>query len=96
MRSLYDCYSQGTIVHEFIHAIGFDHEQTRPDRDRYVKIHWQNINDTFRGNFKEVQRNWLLGRTKYDGKSIMHYTAINGFSIKIDGIKQPTITSKVC
>ena len=32
----------------------------------------------------------------YDGKSIMHYKAFNGAGIKINGIRQITMTSKVC
>ena len=62
------------IMHEFIHAIGFAHEQSRPDRDSYVKINWENIRDG-RGNnnFWKKTSDWLTFGTEYDGKSIMHY-----------------------
>ncbi len=60
-----------TIVHELFHALGFQHEQTRPDRDTYVTINWQNICSGAEPNF------WLnpIAATygPYDFGSIMHY-----------------------
>ena len=90
------CYKEKIIIHEFIHAIGFTHEQNRHDRDSYVGVKYENIKGgKSNGNFNKRNSNWLT-ETPYDGKSVMHYSAINGFSIKIDGKKQPTMTSKVC
>lgn len=34
---------KGTVLHELLHAIGFMHEQSRPERDNFVEIVYKNI-----------------------------------------------------
>ncbi|KAK5935837.1 hypothetical protein CgunFtcFv8_021156 [Champsocephalus gunnari] len=65
------CVHHGTVQHEINHALGFHHEQTRSDRDSYVRINWQNINPQMAYNFKRHDTNNL--NTPYDYSSIMHY-----------------------
>ena len=37
------CKNRGHVTHELMHALGFFHEHTRPDRDKFVRILWDNI-----------------------------------------------------
>merc|ERR1719436_1836343 len=45
------CVHTGTVQHELLHAMGFHHEQARPDRDSHVEIKWQNISPGKERNF---------------------------------------------
>jgi len=66
------CVKHGTIIHELMHALGFYHEQSRADRDKYVEIHWENIMPHGRHNFEKAYYIDDYG-TPYDYCSIMHY-----------------------
>ncbi|XP_072040031.1 blastula protease 10-like [Amphiura filiformis] len=64
----------GSAIHELGHAIGYVHEQSRPDRDQYVTVHHENIIPNMENNFEkmssvEVSTNGI----PYDHASIMHY-----------------------
>ena len=70
----YNCVRFGHIVHEIAHAIGFWHEQTRPDRDSYVWINTEIIPEETIINF--MKRKYVdidYQGSPYDYGSIMHY-----------------------
>ena len=83
------CVYEDIIQHEFMHAIGFWHEQSRPDRDAHVFIHPQNIISGYENQFETASMINSMG-SSYDIASIMHYGA-TAFS-KNGG---PTITRRV-
>ncbi|VDL95277.1 unnamed protein product [Schistocephalus solidus] len=75
------CEHVGVIIHELGHALGFWHEQSRPDRDGYVEILEENIVPQMRFNFAKMHPTQVnsLGEP-YDFDSIMHYRR-NDFAI---------------
>uniref|UniRef100_A0A3Q3XE61 Metalloendopeptidase n=1 Tax=Mola mola TaxID=94237 RepID=A0A3Q3XE61_MOLML len=86
-----NCDRIATIEHEFLHALGFWHEQSRSDRDDYVKIMWDRISEGKEHNFNTYNdtTSSSLG-VPYDYGSMMHYSK-NAFR---NGI-EPTIITKI-
>ena len=63
--------SRFIMAHELCHALAFWHEQSRPDRDDYVQINWQNIEQDYEHNFDMEGGAGTVG--DYDFDSVMHY-----------------------
>ncbi|XP_066532623.1 meprin A subunit beta [Hoplias malabaricus] len=86
-----NCDRLATVEHEFLHALGFWHEQSRADRDDYINIIWNQIVSGKEHNFNNYDDTLssALG-VPYDYGSVMHYskTSFNKGS-------EPTIVTKI-
>jgi len=77
------CFSSGAAIpmHELLHAVGFYHEQSRPDRNNYIRVLKKNVEQGMIYNFRIENESQYLG-APYDTCSIMHYSetlfGING------------------
>uniref|UniRef100_A0A182NV53 Metalloendopeptidase n=1 Tax=Anopheles dirus TaxID=7168 RepID=A0A182NV53_9DIPT len=70
------CFRLATIVHEFLHALGFYHQQSASDRDEFVDIVWDNIEEGKEHNFNIYDSSTVTDfSVRYDYGSVMHYGA---------------------
>ncbi|XP_021460166.2 meprin A subunit beta [Oncorhynchus mykiss] len=86
-----NCDRLATVEHEFLHALGFWHEQSRADRDDYVNIMWDRIEEGKEHNFLihgESVSSAL--NVPYDYGSVMHYSK-TAFNIG----SEPSIITKI-
>ncbi|KAM4017055.1 embryonic protein UVS.2-like isoform 2-T2 [Anomaloglossus baeobatrachus] len=65
------CLHRGIIQHELLHSLGFQHEQCRSDRDKYIRINWGNISQDKERNFYKMSTQNL--GVPYDYLSVLHY-----------------------
>jgi hypothetical protein len=64
------CVDKGTVIHEMMHALGFQHEQQRPDRDGYVNV--SSASNCRAADYMQLSQ---VPFGPYDYSSIMHYAA---------------------
>ncbi|XP_078007911.1 meprin A subunit beta [Phascolarctos cinereus] len=86
-----NCDRIATVQHEFLHALGFWHEQSRSDRDDYVMIMEDQILSGRENNFNtydDKESDSL--NVPYDYTSVMHYSK-NAFQ---NGT-EPTIVTRI-
>uniref|UniRef100_A0AC35U5H0 Zinc metalloproteinase n=1 Tax=Rhabditophanes sp. KR3021 TaxID=114890 RepID=A0AC35U5H0_9BILA len=68
------CSYQGIIQHEISHALGMEHEQSRPDRDKFLTINAKNIKDGTEAQFTRSSISDVNSFSiAYDYASVMHY-----------------------
>jgi len=68
------CYEK-EVTHELMHALGFIHEHSRPDRDQFVRVNWDNIEEDKQSQFEAAPLSMAQphkGRP-FDFQSIMIY-----------------------
>ncbi|XP_021962010.1 astacin [Folsomia candida] len=68
------CIHKYIVIHESIHALGYDHEQCRTDRDDYVNVLYENIIPEYRFAFDITAGSTTFG-VPYDTASIMQYAS---------------------
>lgn len=65
------------IMHEIMHALGFVHEHSRLDRDKYLDVLWENIKEDFFPQFNivpdQLVHNYTGAVFNFDPESIMLY-----------------------
>lgn len=79
----------GKILHEMLHAIGFIHEHSREDRDKYVNIHWDQIKEGAKIQFQKLSAEVWPPSDSFDFESLLLYPS-NAFQIG----DHPTISKK--
>ncbi|MDH3224300.1 MAG: M12 family metallopeptidase [Gemmatimonadota bacterium] len=86
----------GTVIHEIGHAVGFHHEQARRDRDLFVRIFPERIQEDKLHNFDRTVPGDGRDVGPYDYTSIMHYPC-DGFAIPGAGnTLEPTQPGVTC
>ncbi len=64
-------WTHGVVLHELGHALGLKHEQSRPDRDDYIEVHYDRMDEDAAAQFDVHDGTAAFG--PYDFESVMHY-----------------------
>ncbi|KAJ8711106.1 hypothetical protein PYW07_008348 [Mythimna separata] len=69
-----DCFnSVNDLLHVFVHVLGLDHQHNMHDRDSYLHIAWDQLNEGIKNEMKEKLPPAASVGFPYDYQSVMHY-----------------------
>ena len=93
-----------TPVHELLHTLGFVHEHTRPDRDDFISINYDNIEPGEEKNFEKrphgtsdfFEKGSVDSKnTPYDVLSLLHYgPQVRSFLLKLLDKKSKVLSTR--
>ena len=70
-----DGLTESTVHHEVMHALGFPHEHSRPDRDQFLNLDYGTIRDP--DQFEKVKMHyWTDDPFQFDMTSVMLYCSM--------------------
>jgi len=69
--NIYNWNYKYIMCHELMHALGMWHEQSREDRNQYIRVNYENILTRYAYNYDIVVGSAAQG--PYDFESVMHY-----------------------
>ena len=70
-----DGLTESTVHHEVMHALGFPHEHSRPDRDNFLNLDYTTIRDP--NQFEKVSMHyWTDDPFQFDMTSVMLYCSM--------------------
>ncbi len=85
------------ITHEIMHALGFIHEHSRPDRDQFIKVNWDKIEEDKQSQFETAPPAMArpqAGRP-FDYQSVMIYGPTDFAKIRGDQVMQSLTGAKI-
>lgn len=85
------------IIHELMHALGFVHEQSRPDRDRFIKIHWDRIEADKQSQFEIAPTSMtsIYKNRPFDYQSVMIYDPADFAKVRGDFTMESLTENKI-
>lgn len=82
---------RGNVIHEIMHALGFFHEQSHPNRDNFIRISYQNMNSEYHSQFNiapgqgfgplDIQSIMMYGSFAFSNNGLLTIESLNGDTI---------------